>query len=75
MTEQTIVEAALPKASPSERAAFLDKACAGDATLRRRVEERLRDRSADSALNERRVPHATPATGLADSGRRHQRRA
>ena len=37
MTEQEIFEQALDKA-PDERPAFLDVACAGDATLRRRLD-------------------------------------
>jgi tRNA A-37 threonylcarbamoyl transferase component Bud32 len=41
MTEQTIFLAALDR-EPAERAAFLDEACAGDATLRRGVETLLR---------------------------------
>jgi serine/threonine protein kinase len=34
--------AAIEKATPAERAAFLDEACAGDAALRQRVEELLK---------------------------------
>jgi WD40 repeat protein/serine/threonine protein kinase len=34
--------AALEKATPADRAAYLDEACAGDAALRQRVEELLR---------------------------------
>src|SRR5262245_59753990 len=41
MNEQTIFLAALDR-EPAERAAFLDEACAGDATLRRGVETLLR---------------------------------
>src|SRR5262249_45013920 len=41
MTEQEIFLAALDK-DPSERAAFLDEACAGNETLRRGVETLLR---------------------------------
>src|SRR5262249_24031768 len=41
MNEQAIFLAALDK-DPSERAAFLDEACAGDARLRRGVETLLR---------------------------------
>jgi serine/threonine-protein kinase len=41
MRERAIFLAALDKA-PSERAAFLDEACAGDETLRRGVETLLR---------------------------------
>jgi serine/threonine protein kinase len=41
MSEQTIFLAALDK-DPTERAAFLDEACAGDAELKRSVESLLR---------------------------------
>jgi tRNA A-37 threonylcarbamoyl transferase component Bud32 len=41
MNEQTLFLAALDK-DPAERAAFLDEACAGDATLRQSVETLLR---------------------------------
>jgi serine/threonine-protein kinase len=48
MTEETIFAAALEKDSPAERAAYLDEACAGDAALRRQVEELLRAHTADA---------------------------
>ncbi len=38
MDEESLFAAALERASPGERRAFLDGACAGDAALRRRVE-------------------------------------
>jgi sugar lactone lactonase YvrE len=41
MTEETIFEAALAKQTPAERSAYLDKACNGDALLRRRIEALL----------------------------------
>src|SRR5260370_25957870 len=41
MTEETIFEAALGKVAPAERSEYLDKACGGDAALRRRVEALL----------------------------------
>jgi serine/threonine protein kinase len=44
MTEETIVAQALGMAVPAERAAFLERACAGDAALRERVEALLRCR-------------------------------
>jgi serine/threonine protein kinase len=40
--EETIFNAALQFATPAERTAYLDGACAGDATLRQRVESLLR---------------------------------
>src|SRR4051812_43664743 len=39
---EAVVRAALQKADPHERAAYLDQACAGDPALRRAVEGRLR---------------------------------
>jgi WD40 repeat protein/serine/threonine protein kinase len=42
MTEASLFAAALEKATPEERAAYLAEACAGDANLRRRVEALLR---------------------------------
>src|SRR5438132_12567593 len=41
MTEETLFAAALDKATPAERSAFLDDACSGDPLLRRRVEALL----------------------------------
>jgi hypothetical protein len=41
MTEETLSAAALEKGKAAERAAFLDVACAGDAALKRRVEDLL----------------------------------
>src|SRR5689334_14600508 len=41
MTEETIFETALHKASPAERSAYLAEACGGDAALRQRVEALL----------------------------------
>jgi WD40 repeat protein/tRNA A-37 threonylcarbamoyl transferase component Bud32 len=41
-TEKALFLSALEKSSPAEQAAFLDRACAGDAALRRRVEALLR---------------------------------
>src|SRR5262245_10389153 len=42
MTDRDLFIAALDKPDPAERAAFLDRACAGDADLRRRVDVLLR---------------------------------
>src|SRR6516162_4097515 len=42
MTEREIFMAALEKDQPAERTAYLDEACAADATLRQRVEALLR---------------------------------
>src|SRR5262245_22231494 len=42
MNERSIFMQALDQESPAARAAFLEKACAGDAALRQRVEALLR---------------------------------
>jgi WD40 repeat protein len=42
MNDETIFATALEKATPSERSAYLDEACAGDAALRQRVEALLK---------------------------------
>jgi hypothetical protein len=42
MSEETIFDAAIQKANPAERAAYLDAACGGDAELRRRIEALVR---------------------------------
>src|SRR4051794_33090603 len=42
MTEATIFAAALDRTDPTDRAAFLSEACAGDNRLRRRVEALLK---------------------------------
>jgi serine/threonine protein kinase len=42
MSEETIFVAALEKSTPSERAAYLESACGGDAEFRRRVEALLK---------------------------------
>ena len=41
MNEETLFAAALEKSTLSDRQAFLEKACAGDVALRRRVERLL----------------------------------
>ena len=51
MQEQTIFVEALEKEDPAERAAFLDRACAGDPVLRQRIERLLqRHGQSDSFL-------------------------
>ena len=42
MSEREILQAALDKTDPAERAAYLDEACTGDATLRGRIEALLK---------------------------------
>src|SRR5262249_8905032 len=71
MSEQAIFLAALDK-DPSERAAFLDEACAGDDTLRRGVETLLRLHAAPHPSREGRAVEqpgpATPAAGTPETG-------
>src|SRR5436305_7556465 len=49
MAEREIFLSAVEKDDPAERAAYLDQACGGDATLRRRIESLLgsHERAAD----------------------------
>ena len=52
MQEESIFIEALEQADPAERAAFLDRACAGDEALRRRIERLLeRHGQPDSLLD------------------------
>ena len=46
MTEREIFVAALHQPTPADRVAFLDRACAGDAPLRERIEGLLREHAA-----------------------------
>jgi serine/threonine-protein kinase len=56
MQEESIFIEALEKENDAERAAFLDRACAGDESLRQRI-ERLRHEQTDSLLG-------APAAGV-----------
>jgi WD40 repeat protein len=58
MNEETLFHLALEK-RPGERAAFLDEACAGDAALRRRLEELLRAHEDSGSLLDRPVLEGT----------------
>lgn len=49
MTDESIFAAALAIHDPFERAAYLDRACADDWRLRRRIEDLLADRSEENA--------------------------
>jgi WD40 repeat protein len=73
MTEQSPAEAiffaALEKATPEERAAFLDEACAADEGLRRRVERLLAVRSQVGGFLERPVQEAAVVAACAPPGR------
>src|SRR5262245_39927397 len=64
MTEDTVFAAALEKTNPTERATFLDLACAGDAALRVRVEARLRThqpaKDVPTRILDEHVPIGTP---------------
>jgi hypothetical protein len=60
MTEETIFATARAKADPTERAAYLDEACAGDPALRARVEALLHSHEqASDFLNQPAVARAT----------------
>jgi serine/threonine protein kinase len=61
MSDESIFAAALAIPDPAERAAYLDHACAGEADLRREVEELLAAHAASSPLD--RPPHPVEATG------------
>src|SRR5437773_12419316 len=63
MTEETLFAAALEKATPAERAAFLDDACAGDAALRRRVEALLQSHEQANFLQAPAVVRPAAAIG------------
>jgi serine/threonine protein kinase len=65
---ETIFFAALDKATPTERAAFLDEACAGDDGLRRRVERLLAAHPQVGDFLERPVAEAAGVAALADRG-------
>jgi hypothetical protein len=67
MNEASIFAAALEKAAGTERQAFLDEACAGDAALRQRIERLLAaDRQSAGILE--RGPEATGLEAPAASG-------
>jgi hypothetical protein len=61
VTEESIFAAALAIPSPSARAAYLDRACAGRPALRKEVEELLAAHAADNPLD--RPPAALGRTG------------
>jgi serine/threonine protein kinase/tetratricopeptide (TPR) repeat protein len=72
MNERMIFEAALDRASPTERVAYLDEACAGDAELRRRVEDLLAAHAEPGSFLESPADlgDATAQLGAADSADR-----
>jgi WD40 repeat protein len=61
MTEETLFHLACQKPS-GERAAFLDDACAGDAALRRRIEDLLRAHEESGGFLQAPAPQQEPAT-------------
>src|SRR5262245_39263598 len=61
MTEREIFVAALHQPTPADRAAFLDRACGGDAALRERIEGLLREHEQQGSFLERPGP-AQPGT-------------
>src|SRR4051794_36601169 len=66
---KSIFLAALEKPSAAERVAYLDQACAGDATLRRRVEELLQAHGEpDSLLDRPAAPADNVTKTLTPSG-------
>src|SRR5262245_34248482 len=62
MNERSIFLAALEKADPSERAAYLDEACAGDGALRHRVERLLQAHVPGDSFLEKPSPQLLPTT-------------
>jgi serine/threonine protein kinase len=73
MSEETIFAAALQKATPAERAAYLEGACADDPELRRRVEALLRAHEQSGDLLDPPLrdpgPMTEPAADSPDGGR------
>ncbi len=61
MNERSIFIAALEKDDPTERAAYLEEACAGDVLLRARIERLLKAREPADGFLER-GPAAVDAT-------------
>jgi eukaryotic-like serine/threonine-protein kinase len=62
MSEETSFVAALEKATPAERAAYIEAACAGDPDLRRRAEALLRAHEQSGDLLDRPVQDPRPRT-------------
>ncbi|MBX9578949.1 MAG: serine/threonine protein kinase, partial [Gemmataceae bacterium] len=66
MTDESIFAAARAIPDPAQRAAYLDRACAGDPALRREVEELLAADAASNLLD--RPPAGLPLTGAYTPG-------
>jgi serine/threonine protein kinase len=60
----SVLGEAVEYSSPEERAAFLDKACAGDAERRKRVEELLRAHQAAGNFLQGKRPNCDPAATI-----------
>jgi eukaryotic-like serine/threonine-protein kinase len=60
MQEQTIFTEALEKLDVRQRAAFLDEACAGDTTLRKRIDRLLQQHDCDGGDSEIRAAEPGP---------------
>jgi WD40 repeat protein/serine/threonine protein kinase len=69
MTEETLFIEASEIADPAERAAFLDRACAGDADLRGRLDKLLARHAAAGDFLGPPGPLPTPAAGGVSDGR------
>jgi tetratricopeptide (TPR) repeat protein len=68
MTEESLFEAALAKADPAERLAFLKEACGGDAILLERVQALLAAHAQGAGVLDRGAPHPQPATSAEPPG-------
>jgi serine/threonine protein kinase len=64
--DERITREALERVDPSERTAYLDEACAGDAALRVRVEERLRSHESSGTFHDLPAGGEPLAAGLAE---------
>src|SRR5262245_564180 len=74
MNDETLFAAALERATPSERQAFLDEACGADAELRRRLAVLLAADEMDAGILERGPDGAVLAAGRLFAGRFKLRR-
>jgi hypothetical protein len=62
MTEEELIEAARHIPNASDRAVYLDRACASNPALRQRVEAQLRSADPDSVAREQIAPKETAST-------------
>src|SRR5262245_19420785 len=65
MSERSVFLAALEIADPADRAAFLDRACAGEPALRGRVEALLAAADRTGSFMDRPAPDLFPPTAVA----------